>query len=59
MIDNMLDVLPLTSGEGAQVVVQRPVDSHPSDYCAKVYARPPCAIDSARSGKIMFPHRQR
>jgi hypothetical protein len=34
----MLNALPLTSGEGAQVVVQRAVDSHPSDYCVKVYA---------------------
>jgi hypothetical protein len=35
----MLDALPLTSGEGAQVVVQHAVDRHPSVYCAKVYAR--------------------
>jgi hypothetical protein len=34
----MPNALPLTSGEGAQVAVQRAVDSPPDDYCAKVYA---------------------
>jgi hypothetical protein len=57
MIDNMLDALPLTSGEGAQVVVLCAVDSHPATIARKCN-RAPCAINFARSGKIMSPHRQ-